>query len=233
MAAAMASACASSRAPTGASAGVRTTSTCTSVSARPGAPSTTPMPQRVSPGSTPSTRTRATSCSIERSFEAAYGSDGAVAGRDNTPAPVRSVAHVGVRPRRSGAAPCGPARCSSRSSPSRSLGGVLAWVETGHGVAARRLRRVPVRARRLGRLGLLPRVRARLRRLPGRRPQRRGARLPDPQPVQVRAPGAVDPAAAVLHRRRAASACPAARSTCTRTRSAARRRAAPRRRSGR
>ena len=37
--------------------GVRTTSTATSVSGRPAEPSTTPSPHRVSPGSTPSTRT--------------------------------------------------------------------------------------------------------------------------------------------------------------------------------
>ena len=38
-------------------AGVRRTSTATSVSFPPGTPSTTPTPSRVSPGSTPSTRT--------------------------------------------------------------------------------------------------------------------------------------------------------------------------------
>ena len=69
--------------------------------------------------------------------------------------------------------------------------------------------------------------------LPGGRPQRRGRGLPDPEPVQVRASAAVDRPAAVLHRRRVASVCPAARSTCTRTRSAPARSAAWRRPSGR
>lgn len=47
----------SSRGPISASAGVRTTPTPTIFSGRPGAPSTTPIPHLVRPGSTPSTRT--------------------------------------------------------------------------------------------------------------------------------------------------------------------------------
>ena len=82
--------------------------------------------------------------------------------------------------------------------------------ETPARFTPRRPRRLRVRARRLGRLGLPARVRARLRRLPRRRPQRRGGGLPDAQPVQVRAPAAVDRPAAVLHRpgrHRAARRC--------------------------
>src|SRR5690349_6826539 len=51
----------SSRCARSASDGVRITSTATSVARRPGKPSTTPSPQRVNPGSTPSTRMSARS----------------------------------------------------------------------------------------------------------------------------------------------------------------------------
>ena len=206
----MASAWTSSRSPTSASGGVRTTSTCTSVQRAAGravddadaAPGHARVDTEYAHG-TPPVRP-----GVERSFDqpttlgAARApprqhADAAAPGRQRGPyrAPM-SVHHLG----QAAAASCVRARCSWPSWLLTALGGVLAWHETAPRLAARRLRRAAVRARRLDRLGLPPRVRARLRRLPRRRPQRRGRGLPDPQPVQVHAPGAVDPAAAVLHR---------------------------------
>ena len=109
------------RAPIAASAGVRTTSTCTRLSGRPGAPSTTPRPHRVSPGSTPSTRTGSLlGTSNGRSTALRRGAAGRHA---DTPrrAESRTVVRVRLRPRASGgAAPYGRARSSWRSSRWRS-----------------------------------------------------------------------------------------------------------------
>ena len=65
---------ATSRWPSSASAGVRTTPTPSIVSGRPATPSTTPTPHRVSPGSTPSTRMKRPLLPIGQLFPQAIGS---------------------------------------------------------------------------------------------------------------------------------------------------------------
>ena len=181
-----------------ASAAVRTTSTCTSASGRPGRTVDDAEPHRVMPGSTPSTRTASSLTDLERSFDAALRGEARRATRRRTV----SVPYVGVHPT---SASAGTARAAEPGLPRlRRAGRVSAAgsrgapTSPGHGSGD-----VGVFLFVLGGwvVSRLPaRVRARLRRLPGRRPQRRGARLPDAQPVQVRASGAVDHAAAVLHR---------------------------------
>ena len=96
------------------------------------------------------------------------------------------------------------------------VGGVLAWLAGGRRAAAGLRRGVHLRDRRLAGVAVPARVRARLHRVALRRPRRRGARLPDAEPAEVRASRCCRSCCRCCSSRSAGSACPAARCTCAR-----------------
>ena len=117
---------ASSRSAMSSQAGVQITSVATSVSARPGIPSMTPMPHRVRPGSTPSTRIRSPSRSLTNTCSVVPTLPGAVAGRRDMP---RRVAGQPAEP---GASQPEPARQPAAGPASRSQRASHPWPPAGH-----------------------------------------------------------------------------------------------------